>query len=263
MNRFQKLKITILLYLLVLANTITFSQTKNKQYQGATWIRYNINVQLPKKFLLKTEVEERFFITKKVKQQQFLLRFSIDKQLPKNWNIGIGFSSWYVGNNDELKPTKLMIPELRPQFEISNKNKLSERFTISHRYRAEWRFIKKTNKEFTETINGYTNNFRFRYQLALDYAVYKKEEKEFHLILFDEILINAGKSIGKNIFDQNRIGFSARYNFNKKIGLELGYINLFQQKSNGNDFYNRQILRFTLYNNFVIKKKEKTVKQNN
>ena len=245
----------ILISLLFLNFSIT-AQIKNKQYQGALWFRYNQQLQLPKSLLLKSELEERIFITKVVKQHQFLFRFTLDKQLKKNWNIGGGFSMWYIGNNDELNPSTLLIPEWRPHFEINHRNKINDRFNISQRFRAEWRFIKNTTKDFTQTIEGYTNNFRFRYQITLDYAVYKKEEKSLHLMVFDEIMLNAGKSIVRNIFDQNRIGFSARYNFNKKIGVELGYINWFQQRPSGVDFFNRQILRFTLHNNFTIRKKE-------
>ena len=239
------------------------AQTKNKQYQGSMWFRYNTNIQLPKKYLIKAELEERFFISKAVKQQQFLFRFTLDKQLKNNWNIGGGFSMWCVGTNDELNTSTLQIPEWRPHIEFNNRQKIKEKLSINHRIRAEWRFIKNTNKEFTETIDGYTNNFRFRYQITIDYAVYKKDEKALHLIVFDEVMLNAGKSIQRNIFDQNRIGFSARYNFNKNVGLELGYINWFQQRPSGLDFFNRQILRFTLHTNFNIHKKEKKTKETN
>ncbi len=246
----------LLIIFLLCINIHSNAQTKTKQYQGSMWFRYHSNIQLPKKYLLKAELEERFFITKKIKQQQFLFRFTLDKQLPKNWNVGGGFSMWYIGNNDELNPSKLMIPEWRPHIEINHRNKISDRFTIAQRFRAEWRFIKNTNREFTEIADGYNNNFRFRFQMTIDYAVYKKDEKSLHLIVFDEIFLNAGKSIVRNIFDQNRIGFSMRYNFNKKTGIELGYINWFQQRPSGVDFFNRQILRFTLHNNFTIHKKE-------
>jgi hypothetical protein len=76
--------------------------------------------------------------------------------------------------------------------------------------------------------------------------------------VFDEILINAGKNIQNNIFDQNRVGVAVRYNFNKMFGLEMSYFNWLQQRANGTDFYNRQILRCTFYNNFTINKKDKS-----
>jgi hypothetical protein len=245
----------ILSLCLLLNLSHTQAQTKNKQYQGSMWFRYNSNIQLPKKYLIKAELEERFFISKKIKQQQFLFRFTLDKQLKNNWNIGGGFSMWCLGSNDELNTSTLQIPEWRPHIEFNNRQRIKERLSINHRIRAEWRFIKNTNKAFTEMAEGYTNNFRFRYQITFDYAVYKKEEKSLHLIIFDEIFINAGKSIQRNIFDQNRIGFSVRYNFSKIAGLELGYINWFQQRPSGIDFFNRQILRCTLHHNIEFQKK--------
>lgn len=245
----------IIFLLLVLYIQQSFAETKNKTYQGLTWIRYNQSVKLPKNFVWNTEIENRFFIAKKAKQHQFTFRIVFLKQLPKKWNIGLGFSAWSLANNDELHPTKLMIPEWRPHLEISHQNKITDRLTVSQRIKAEYRFIKNTNKAFTETIDGYTNSFRFRFQLAVNYTVYKKDEKSLQLIAFDEIMLNAGKSIVRNIFDQNRFGVSARYNFNNKIGMELGYINWFQQRPSGIDFYNRQILRYTLHTNFEIKKK--------
>jgi hypothetical protein len=49
----------ILISLLFLNLSIT-AQTKNKQYQGSMWFRYNQQLQLPKSLLLKSELEERF-----------------------------------------------------------------------------------------------------------------------------------------------------------------------------------------------------------
>jgi hypothetical protein len=41
----------------------------------------------------------------------------------------------------------------------------------------------------------------------------------------DEIFIGAGKNVGMNIFDQNRLMFSAGVKLNKNISFEAGYIN--------------------------------------
>ncbi|HNL17523.1 MAG TPA: DUF2490 domain-containing protein, partial [Chitinophagales bacterium] len=130
-------------------------------------------------------------------------------------------------------------------------------FSIVHRYRTEWRFIKNTNKAFTEKIDGFKNYFRFRYQISLNTIAFKKDDKELSFALFEEVFINAGKKVQKNVFDQNRLGLAVKYNFNKTVATEISYIYNIQQKSNGDDMYNRQILRFTLYTNFNILKKEK------
>jgi hypothetical protein len=244
-----------IIYVLILTNCL--GQNRNKTYQSLLWLRYNAQIQLPKKFLIKAETEERFFLTKRIKQHQYIYRISVDKQFKNNWNIGVGFTNFWASTNDELSTTKLLVPEWRSQVEIINQQKIIEKLSVQHRIRTEWRFIHNTNKSYTELEDGYTNNFRFRYQITLNFIAYKKEEKELKFSIFDEILLNAGKSIQKNIFDQNRIGIAVRYNFNKKVGTEISYLNWYQQRANGIDIYNRQILRFTLYNNFNITKKEK------
>lgn len=93
--------------------------------------------------------------------------------------------------------------------------------------------------------------------MSLNIIPFKKDDKELSIALFDEIFINAGKVVKSNIFDQNRFGIAVRYNFNKIVGTELSYIYNNQFKSNGIDMLGSQILRFTLYTNFNILKKEK------
>lgn len=241
--------------LLLIAQNI--AQSKNKTYQSLIWFRYNVQVQLPKRFLLKAETEERFFIVKNVKQHQIIYRISADKQFKNNWNIGLGFVNFWASSNDELSSSNLSAPEWRTQLEITNQQKIKEKLGLQHRIRAESRFIHNTNNIYAELEDGYTHNFRFRYQIMLNYTVFKKDDKEFRISLFDEVMLNAGKSVQKNIFDQNRVGIACRYNFNNTIGTEISYINWFQQRANGTDFFNRQILRFTLYNQFDLSKNKK------
>lgn len=89
---YNKSAILLFLFLILTITNHANAQTKNKQYQGAAWFRYNTNIQLPQKIVLKAELEERAFIAKKLKQHQIYVRLTVDKQLPKNWNIGVGFS---------------------------------------------------------------------------------------------------------------------------------------------------------------------------
>lgn len=47
----------------------------------------------------------------------------------------------------------------------------------------------------------------------------------FYAVAADELFIGAGKNLGINIFDQNRIFLQLGYAFSKKISLEAGYFN--------------------------------------
>jgi hypothetical protein len=112
----------------------------------------------------------------------------------------------------------------------------------------EERFFRQVD-EHGNLLEGYDFNFRFRYQLQAEVGLINKETKKGALSLkvFDEIHLNFGKQIVRNTFDQNRIGGSLAYGLTKNIELEGGYFNWFQQRSSGDEYYNRNIIRFTLH----------------
>ena len=63
--------------------------------------------------------------------------------------------------------------------------------------------------------------YRFCYQFKPQYSITPK----FYIVAADEIFIGAGKNVGVNIFDQNRIFLLAGFKINKFITLEGGYFN--------------------------------------
>lgn len=66
---------------------------------------------------------------------------------------------------------------------------------------------------------------RFRYQFRTQYPFYSKGDKQLYGAAADEIFIGAGKNLGVNIFDQNRIFALLGYKLNKKLSIEAGYMN--------------------------------------
>ena len=66
-------------------------------------------------------------------------------------------------------------------------------------------------------------------------------------------MVNVGRKIVKNTFDQNRIYGALNYSFKPSFSIELGYMNWYQQRSNGVDFYNRNIFRLSLFHQISLK----------
>lgn len=58
-------------------------------------------------------------------------------------------------------------------------------------------------------------------------------------------MINAGKTIVYNQFDQNRLTTNVEVGLGKTLSAELGYIRFHQQRKSGHEFFNRDTLRFT------------------
>lgn len=241
----------VIIIVLLLSQIIVFGQ-KNKINQNLVWYGYYSNLIINEKYSLKSEIQERHFI-KPIKQHQLVFRTNLERKLGGNWSGTAGFTFFLQSPNDPSSESNLMVPELRPDVGFQNSQKLSF-FTISHRYKAEARFFNVV--EDNQLTNKYVfSNFRFRYQLGFEVPLLKKDEKE-ELILKvkDEILLNVGSKIVKNTFDQNRIYLAVNYAFTPFLALELGYMNWFQQQTSGVDFYNRNIIRFSIFQKINLRK---------
>jgi hypothetical protein len=129
--------------------------------------------------------------------------------------------------------------------EVNLGNPLTKRLIIQQRLRIDERFIHKNNGK--ELLDGYDFNFRFRYRLQVTYRINKLEATNATILkLSDELIVNAGKNIVYNHFDQNRIYVGIEQGINKTISAELGYLHWYQQRASGNQFFDRDIIRFTL-----------------
>jgi hypothetical protein len=65
-------------------------------------------------------------------------------------------------------------------------------------------------------------------------------------------MLQAGKGIVYNVFDQNRAYVALNFEPVKYVSLEAGYMNLFQERSTGKDFYSRHIFRFSVFTKIVL-----------
>lgn len=243
-------------YLLIFALFVRyegFSQ-KNITEQDLIWYGYFQTFQINQKSNLQTEIQERHFV-KPFAQHQFLMRGHYHRLIENtNWEASVGFAFFLQNPNNPNSLNKLTTPELRPHFELSNNQKVGK-LILDHRYRAEARFFDNINTDSTKSDTGYNfENYRFRYRLQVSVPIFKRlKNSQLKLKLSDEILINAGNNIVKNVFDQNRIYFALSASISSNFTIEAGYLKLLQQRNTG-DFYARDILRFTAFHKINFKK---------
>lgn len=220
---------------------------KNVENQQVLWFRYNANLKFNEHYKLKYELEERTYFSP-WRQHQFTTRALVERTLSTNWSLsgGLIYMNHALPNTPDISVTSTQ-QELRPVIDFENKQKLNSKFGLSHKYSTEFRFFEQPDNSFEFT------NLRLRYKLELNYKPFDKVT----LKAFDEILLNVGNQIVQNVFDQNRIGGSVQVMPSKSLGFELGYFNWFQQRKSGSDFYNRDIIRFTIHQNIIINTKNK------
>lgn len=247
----------VLFLLLMCLSATSLQAERTKDHQSSLWFRYMNIIRLPHDFRIRSELENRMFLTPAVKEHQWLFRNQAEKHFKKGWHLGLGFVFFANGANDPELATTLLAPELRPYLEAGYRQPVSDWFNITHRYRAEWRFLHNVNSTLTKLEDGYRNFFRFRYQLTLEFVPYKKDQRDLRLRLADEVMLNAGKIVGRNIFDQNRLMAGVQFNVNEHIGFEAWYIFWMQQQANGDNFFSRQILRLGIVSNFDLSDKKK------
>lgn len=122
--------------------------------------------------------------------------------------------------------------------------------------RMEERFRRKILNDNT-LGDGYNYNPRIRYNFALFLPLTKKglDPGSLQLLLNDEVMVNFGKNIVYNHFDQNRFFAGLVYQINPHAQLHGGYMNLYQQLPAGNQFRNQHTIRIFYFHNFDLRKK--------
>lgn len=83
-----------------------------------------------------------------------------------------------------------------------------------------------------QPVNDYRFTNRFRYLINLFIPISRNPVVP-QLMLSDEILLNYGRQVGANSFDQNRITIGVKEKLSKTWSMDLGYMYVFQERPGG------------------------------
>ena len=127
------------------------------------------------------------------------------------------------------------------------------KINISHRYRAEFRYFHNTTAHKMELENGYEfRNFRLRYQLQAVAKIFELNKKSVKLRAMNEIMLNAGKKVVNNVFDNYNIYAGLQFEITPSTALEIGFLKRFQQANAPDKYLERDILRITLFHKIKL-----------
>lgn len=221
---------------------------KNIDHQNLLWIRYYNQLELNPKWSIHSEFDNRIFLDSIV-QNLFVVRIQGRYKISQLVELGSGFAYFNVATQSPDIDSGFNRPEYRVQQDVTWKQILGK-LTLNQRFQVEERFFQ--NFDNLGLTNGTTFAMRFRYRLQGDYTFWKKEKQFLKTVIFDEIMINAGSNIVKNTFDQNRIYAGLQYGVNANLSVELGYMKSFQQRATGVDYFDRNIIRLSIFHKLKI-----------
>ena len=215
-------------------------QLQKYNNENMIWLGYYNSISLKEHWKVNTDLQ---FRTKDwyVSPSQAILRSGINYKINETINIsaGIAHSRYYISNIATRG-------ELRPWQEIALQV-LNNKIKFINRFRSEQRFI-----EGIEIDNGsgdYLFNWRFRFKSEFQWTLSKKID----FVIGNEFMLNAGKNITNNYFDQNRLYGGINAEFNKHFTFQIQYVYIWQLQTNGYTLNKINTIRLNLLHNINSK----------
>ncbi|MBS1507094.1 MAG: DUF2490 domain-containing protein [Bacteroidetes bacterium] len=230
---------------LVACPVLVFGQTKTVKNAQQVWFGYMTTTKLNNQYSLWNDfhyVPNGFFIARTGLTRNFT-----------NGNFTAGYSFLLIPVNSSI--TTLKRVEHRPWAQAIFTVPLSKSVLFIQRSRYEARF--RQNVKDTVVTDGYVFTNRVRFFICLKKTFMTNKETYFKpfVSVGDEVLINFGKNITYNTFDQNRIFFTVGVQ-RKNISYQIGYMNRFVQTGTTQYTLNHTIL-FWVTHNFSWQRKTK------
>ncbi len=248
------MKKSLLLFLLSLSGTsfIVAQTIKNTEDINQLWFGYFNQTRFSNKWGLWADLHLRTKEKFVKNLSQGVVRVGLTWYVNDATKLTMGYAFFNHFPTDANK--KKSQPEHRPWQQVQWQKKYGKK-TMIQRIRLEERYRRKILNDSTLT-QGYNFNFRMRYQIAYEIPISKKGivPYSWSFVVNDEVLINFGKEIVNNYFDQNRFFLGLKYQVNEHSNLQVGYMNLFQQLGAGNKYRNLNVIRVFYFKNIDLRK---------
>lgn len=189
--------------------------------------------------------------------QQLLFRTGINYHFNAQLSVTAGYcfvETYPYGD----QPVRSAFPENRLWQQIQARTQLQKVEWIS-RLRMEQRFSKLPVSGTSGYEPGdavYTNRFRLLNRISVPFKGKTINENSWYATVYDEFMINFGKEVAMNIFDQNRLYVALGYRIPGAGKLEAGYLNQVIQKSDGFRMEMNHTFQLGLFSNIDFIKKQ-------
>ncbi|XVJ68018.1 MAG: DUF2490 domain-containing protein [Lacibacter sp.] len=239
--------------LLLMFPWFAFSQTsKSTDEEQQIWLGYFNQTRFSKRWGLWTDMHLRTKEEFTTNFSQLIIRPGLTYYLTDDakFTAGYAFINHFPADNHK----NISLPEHRPwqQFQWHTKY---PKVKLMQWFRLEERFRRKIKND-DELADGYTFNWRLRYNILSQFPLSKKRfaPGTFSFVASNEVFVNFGKQIMYNYFDQNRFFAGFHYHVKKHDNLQFGYMNLFQQLAAGNRYRSIHTARIFYFHNLNFHK---------
>ena len=223
--------------------------------QQQMWYEFTETVKVHPRWSVLINVSERHSY-KPLFQTQAVARIYFLHHFKSSWSVGTGYAQFFTWSG------KLAVPEFRPEQWVFYRQSFEKIkiLTLIHRYKMEERFVRNSQGE--KLVPGYIFIMRFRYRIGAEVVLFTtgKNKNPFKFSLSEEVMLNAGKSIVYNVFDQNRFTTGFAYRPVNGLTFSLNYMHFFRQRRTGNQFDRIHTLRIGIEHEITVKQKQKPVK---
>lgn len=237
----------LILSTLFVSNSVSAQTTREVNHQSQSWFSVNTVGQLSNRWSLLADVHIRR--TNFLAKSNFeFLRTGVQYGFDKNFSVALGYVHMWLHPSNPGWKTICNETWIYQQALLVSKYR---NVGIVHRLRNEQRWQQKISGD------KYTGQHRFSdrvcYLLSLNIPVFKNPKLPTFNIS-DEILIQAGKEVVNNTFDQNRFFVGIRQKVTKNLSFDTGYMIVYQQRASGYQFDYNNTYRLFVYYNPVLKK---------
>lgn len=210
---------TVILILL-LSPVALYAQPKTVQYNHQLWLGYITSTQISDKYSVWNDfhlVPEGFGV----------VRTGLTRHLAKTSITGGWALLWLTPGSGNNMLTRL---EHRPWGQLQFNMPVSEKLSLTQRIRYDARFRERVANG--EVVDGFGFNHRVRFLVSLKRLLANDETKTVkpYVSVSNEVLLNFGKEISYNTFDQNRISVAFGLQ-TPKTQYQLGFMNRFVQNN--------------------------------
>jgi hypothetical protein len=227
----------LLLILFSIAIVCAHGQT---HHQNLYWLRYQALFNFSPKVYWHNDIDNRRFFGPDV-QNQLIIHSRVHYKKDR-WDFGAGLTYSVAYAAFPEAGVTSVIKELRPVAEVNYEIPIRGWF-VAQRFRLDNRFFQEAEDVSIFRESRYVTRLRYRIQGRI--PLKKNQDNITTVTLKSAIEMMA--NMQENFYDQGRFYASSEFYLTKKFSAELGYIYVHQQRFGRDEFFSRNVLRFSLY----------------